>query len=213
MQKPQNPFIHVLFVYPDAPLYKKLKAIFTDICCICIVKCIFIYVYMIETAVQNDLFCKNTVIILDILVLYLRIVLIVVSLTHHQETGRLFITEGVSLHSAVLQKEHAVHIMIKRYLDLNVYEALLERFHFIFQEFDSIYISFSGGKDSGLLLYLLLDFRDWNYPDKTIGVFHQDFEAQYSATTRYLPDAGKTPSCRIVLDLPSYGYTYGTEQL
>ena len=122
------------------------------------------------------------------MVLYLRIVLIVVSLTHHQETGRLFITEGVSLHSAVLQKEHAVHIMIKRYLDLNVYEALLERFHFIFQEFDSIYISFSGGKDSGLLLYLLLDFRDWNYPDKTIGVFHQDFEAQYSATTRYVEE-------------------------
>ena len=120
--------------------------------------------------------------------MYLRIVLIVVSLTHHQETGRLFITEGVSLHSAVLQKEHAVHIMIKRYLDLNVYEALLERFHFIFQEFDSIYISFSGGKDSGLLLYLLLDFRDWNYPDKTIGVFHQDFEAQYSATTRYVEE-------------------------
>ena len=142
---------------------------------------------MIKKAVQNDLFCKNIVVILDILVLYLRITLTAVSLkqhhltqhhlTQHQETGKLFITERVSLHSAVLQKEHAVHIMIKRYLDLNVYEALLERFHFIFQEFDSIYISFSGGKDSGLLLYLLLDFRDRNYPDKTIGVFHQDFEA------------------------------------
>ena len=126
--------------------------------------------------------------ILDILVLYLRIILTAVSLTQYQETGKLFIKEGVNLHSAVLQKEHAVHIMIKRYLDLNVYEALLERFHFIFQEFDSIYISFSGGKDSGLLLYLLLDFRDRNYPDKTIGVFHQDFEAQYSATTRYVEE-------------------------
>lgn len=131
---------------------------------------------------------KNIVVILDFLVLYLIVTLTAVSLTEYQETGKLFIIEGVSLHSAVLQKEHAVHIIIKRYLDSNVYEALLERFRFIFQEFDSIYISFCGGKDSGLLLYLLLDFRVRNYPDKTIGIFHQDFEAQYSATTRYVEE-------------------------
>ncbi|MCS4488276.1 DUF3440 domain-containing protein [Streptococcus sciuri] len=76
--------------------------------------------------------------------------------------------------------------MNKKYQDKNVYEALLERFHFIFKEFDNIYLSFSGGKDSGLLLRLLLDFRDEHYPEKHIGIFHQDFEAQYSETTKYV---------------------------
>ena len=50
--------------------------------------------------------------------------------------------------------------MVREYLKQNVYDALLERLDFIFREFDNIYISFSGGKDSGLLLNLLLDFRD-----------------------------------------------------
>ncbi len=58
--------------------------------------------------------------------------------------------------------------------------------HFIFKEFDNIFVSFSGGKDSGLLLNLVLDFRDENYPDRAVGVFHQDFEAQYTLTTEYV---------------------------
>ena len=59
--------------------------------------------------------------------------------------------------------------MKKINLDKNVYEALLERLHFIFQEFENIYISFSGEKDSGLLLNILLDFQ--YYPSQIIGVF------------------------------------------
>ncbi len=57
---------------------------------------------------------------------------------------------------------------------------------YLFREFDNIYISFSGGKDSGLLLNLLLDFKRRYYPGRVIGVFHQDFEAQYSVTTEYI---------------------------
>lgn len=76
--------------------------------------------------------------------------------------------------------------MVRRYSEQNVYEALQERLKLIFEEFDNIYISFSGGKDSGLLLNLVLDYRNKNYPDKTIGVFHQDFEAQYTVTTEYI---------------------------
>ncbi len=76
--------------------------------------------------------------------------------------------------------------MEKKYLKQNVYEALLERLQFIFCEFENIYISFSGGKDSGLLLNLILDFRKKYYPDRQIGVFHQDFEAQYTVTTQYI---------------------------
>lgn len=76
--------------------------------------------------------------------------------------------------------------MAKEYLGINVYEALQERFDYLFQEFENIFVSFSGGKDSGLLLNLLLDFRQANYPHRCIGVFHQDFEAQYSVTTDYV---------------------------
>lgn len=76
--------------------------------------------------------------------------------------------------------------MRKEYKDENVYEALQKRLQFIFEEFDNIFVSFSGGKDSGLLLNLTLDFQEKYYPEKKIGVFHQDFEAQYAATTEYV---------------------------
>ena len=56
----------------------------------------------------------------------------------------------------------------------------------IFEEFDNIYISFSGGKDSGLLLNMVLDYQRKHFPWKRLGVFHQDFEAQYTVTTEYV---------------------------
>ena len=68
----------------------------------------------------------------------------------------------------------------------NVYEALQDRLKLIFEEFDNIYVSFSGGKDSGLLLNLVMDYRNRYYPEKTLGVFHQDFEAQYTVTSEYI---------------------------
>ncbi len=76
--------------------------------------------------------------------------------------------------------------MRREYLSVNVYEALQERLRFLFEEFDNIFVSFSGGKDSGVLLNMTLDFQKKYYPGKKIGVFHQDFEAQYTATTEYV---------------------------
>lgn len=76
--------------------------------------------------------------------------------------------------------------MERHFLDTNVYENLQLRLKFIFEEFDNIYVSFSGGKDSGLLLNLVLDYQQKYYPNKKIGVFHQDFEAQYNMTTEYV---------------------------
>lgn len=75
---------------------------------------------------------------------------------------------------------------MKQYLEKNVYEAIQERIKFIFDNFDNIYVSFSGGKDSGLLLNLMLDYKRRHNMDKKIGVFHQDFEAQYEVTTDYV---------------------------
>ena len=76
--------------------------------------------------------------------------------------------------------------MIKAYTGQNVYDALQERLRFVFEEFDNVYVSFSGGKDSGLLLNLALEFQRKHFPEKRIGVFHQDFEAQFTATTEYV---------------------------
>ncbi len=75
---------------------------------------------------------------------------------------------------------------MRRYGSQNVYDALQERLKLIFEEFDNIIVSFSGGKDSGLLLCITLDFRQKYYPNKKIAVFHQDFEAQYTVTTEYV---------------------------
>ncbi|HFN2434896.1 TPA: DUF3440 domain-containing protein, partial [Enterococcus faecium] len=60
------------------------------------------------------------------------------------------------------------------------------------------YVSFSGGKDSGLLLQLILDFRDTYYPSRVVGVFHQDFEAQYSATTKYVEETFTSLSSNLI---------------
>ncbi|GLL54219.1 hypothetical protein KUBF_18810 [Bacteroides finegoldii] len=40
----------------------------------------------------------------------------------------------------------------------NVYELAQERLKVIFSEFDNIYVSFSGGKDSGVLLNMCIDY-------------------------------------------------------
>lgn len=81
-----------------------------------------------------------------------------------------------------------VAYVIKVPLDMNVYEAFLHRMDYIFEEFDNIYISFSGGKDSGLLLNMVMDYMQSHGITKKIGLFHQDFEAQYSFTTKYVED-------------------------
>jgi predicted phosphoadenosine phosphosulfate sulfurtransferase len=69
---------------------------------------------------------------------------------------------------------------------MNVYEAAMKRIEFIFAEFDNIYVSFSGGKDSGVLLNLCIDYIRSNKLQRRIGVFHIDYEAQYQMTTDYV---------------------------
>lgn len=71
-------------------------------------------------------------------------------------------------------------------LQIDVYLAAMQRLHFIFEEFDNVYVSFSGGKDSGVLLNLALRYIAEHAPHRRIGVFHIDYEAQYTATTEYV---------------------------
>ena len=60
----------------------------------------------------------------------------------------------------------------------NVYELTQERLRVIFNEFDNVYVSFSGGKDSGVLLNLCIDYIRRNNLKRKIGVFHMDYEDQ-----------------------------------
>jgi predicted phosphoadenosine phosphosulfate sulfurtransferase len=69
---------------------------------------------------------------------------------------------------------------------MNVYEATKERIAFIFREFDNVFVSFSGGKDSGVLLNCCIDYIRKKRMKRRIGVFHLDYEAQYRMTTEYV---------------------------
>lgn len=68
----------------------------------------------------------------------------------------------------------------------NVYETTMERIKYIFNEFDNIYISFSGGKDSGVMLNLCLQYLKQNNINRKITLMHLDYEAQYEMTTDYV---------------------------
>jgi len=69
---------------------------------------------------------------------------------------------------------------------MNVQEATELRLKKIFDDFDNVYVSFSGGKDSGILLNSAISYIRKNNLNRRIGVFHIDYEAQYQMTTDYV---------------------------
>ncbi|MDR2816160.1 MAG: phosphoadenosine phosphosulfate reductase family protein, partial [Proteiniphilum sp.] len=68
----------------------------------------------------------------------------------------------------------------------NVYELAMLRIKILFNEFDNIYVSFSGGKDSGVMLNLCIQFIRENNLNRKIGVFYMDYEVQYNETVAYV---------------------------
>lgn len=70
----------------------------------------------------------------------------------------------------------------------NVYQAAQYRLKTIFEHFDNVYVSFSGGKDSGVLLNLCIDYIRSHGLDRKIGVFHMDYEIQYNDTVKYVDE-------------------------
>jgi predicted phosphoadenosine phosphosulfate sulfurtransferase len=74
----------------------------------------------------------------------------------------------------------------KHYLDINVYDAACKRIDFIFNNFESIYVSFSGGKDSGVMLNLVIDYMRKNNVNRKIGVLFMDLEAFYKGTIDFI---------------------------
>ena len=71
-------------------------------------------------------------------------------------------------------------------LQKNVYELAQERLDIIFKQFDNICVSFSGGKDSGVLLNLCIDYVRRHGLKRKICVYHMDYEIQYSMTIDYV---------------------------
>ena len=75
---------------------------------------------------------------------------------------------------------------MKKYLDINVYDATMQRMEFIFSNFEKVYVSFSGGKDSGVLLNLAIDYVRKNKIKKKIGVQILDNEANYEYSLQFM---------------------------
>lgn len=73
---------------------------------------------------------------------------------------------------------------IKRYRDASVLTAARERINFVFDEFERIYVAFSGGKDSSVLFHLTMEQAIAR--NRKVAVMFIDFEAQYQETIRHI---------------------------
>lgn len=70
--------------------------------------------------------------------------------------------------------------------DLNVFDAANLRLDYIFKNFKRVYISFSGGKDSGCLLNLVLDYVKRHDIKTKVGVQILDNEANYEYSLKFM---------------------------
>jgi len=75
---------------------------------------------------------------------------------------------------------------MKKLIGINVYEAANERIDFIFKNFKRIYLSFSGGKDSGVMLNLVIDYMRKNNITQKIGLMTLDNEANYNLSLEFM---------------------------
>lgn len=74
----------------------------------------------------------------------------------------------------------------KRFLDVSVLEASKSRISKVFDDFEKIYISFSGGKDSTVMTHLVLD--EAIRRNKKVALLIIDLEAQYKATINHIEE-------------------------
>lgn len=77
---------------------------------------------------------------------------------------------------------------MKVYKNINVYDAANLRVKYIFENFERIYVSFSGGKDSSCMLNLVLDYMRAHNITQKIGVLFIDLEGQYKLTIRHIKE-------------------------
>jgi len=73
---------------------------------------------------------------------------------------------------------------LKKYRAQNVLDAARERIAYTFDHMDRVYVSFSGGKDSSVMLHLVM--QEARKRDRKVGVLIIDLEAQYAATIEHI---------------------------
>jgi len=74
---------------------------------------------------------------------------------------------------------------LKRYFETqNVCSAAQERISYIFDHFEKIYVSFSGGKDSTVMIHMVME--EAIRRNRKIGILVIDLEAQYKATMAHV---------------------------
>lgn len=69
-------------------------------------------------------------------------------------------------------------------LNISVYEAAKQRIDFTFDNFESVYISFSGGKDSTVMLHMVMD--EAIKRNRKVGLLIVDLEGQYKLTIDHI---------------------------
>lgn len=74
--------------------------------------------------------------------------------------------------------------MPKEYLDINVLEAAQARIQKVFDDFPKVYVSFSGGKDSSVMLHLVMD--EAIKRNRRVGVLLVDLEGMYKITIEHI---------------------------
>lgn len=72
----------------------------------------------------------------------------------------------------------------KHYIDKTVYQASKERIDYILDSFENYYISFSGGKDSTVMMHMVMDAAIRK--GKRVGILIIDLEAQYKHTIDHI---------------------------
>ncbi|TDS64248.1 phosphoadenosine phosphosulfate reductase [Myroides indicus] len=85
--------------------------------------------------------------------------------------------------------------MSKTYKNTTVYEATVNRFDFIYSNFRKVYVSFSGGKDSGVMLNMAIEAARL-HNRLPVDVLIVDLEAQYHHTIDYIMRMVSRPEVR-----------------
>lgn len=75
---------------------------------------------------------------------------------------------------------------LKKYQDKNVFDAAQDRVKFAFDNCDRVYVSFSGGKDSSVMLHLVM--MEAAKRNQIVGVLIVDLEAQYKHTIEHIEE-------------------------
>lgn len=73
---------------------------------------------------------------------------------------------------------------VKRYHETDVFTECKERISYTFDNFDRIYVSFSGGKDSTVMLHMVMD--EAKKRNRQVGVMIIDLEGQYEYTINHI---------------------------